>query len=217
MITLTKTQHNIDKIKALMWQQTLNHPLGMPQYFGTLFYRHAYDKHLLLTDDDKRKRWDINSIRRTHAFINKLIWKTFGRDVPVWWMIERHRDFTDDQGNTKKGMYHSHFYVGSISDDAIENPTPYLMPLFYKEDDMGVPIDMRAVDLDGKKLLLLNACIRQAKYVGNHPASLKLDAVPAYEMERTFYYGLEDFNSNMDDMLTTVDWENSSFYKPTTN
>ena len=88
------------------------------------------------------------------------------------------------------------------------------MPLFYKEDESGIPINCRNVDMDSLKLLLLNACIRQSKWVGNHPRALFLADVPPEEMENTFMYSHKNFNSSMDAMLQVVDWDNSSFYKP---
>ena len=214
MKTLTKDQLNIDKIKNLMWEQTASHPLGMPQYYGVLYYRNAFDPLTFLSDDEMRKRWDITEVKKTHKFITNLIRKAFGNDVPVWWTIERHRNYTDDCGNTKQGMFHSNLYVGSIDDDVLDNPSPYLTGLFGKEDDMGIPIGMRNVDTDTMKLLLLGACIRQAKWVGNNRESLSLNDVPCDEMEQTFYYGLKDFNSNMNSITTVIDWENSSFYTP---
>jgi len=211
---LTVQQGQIDKIKSLMWKQTEEHPLGAPQYYGVLRYSYAYDGYLPLSKDDKRKRWDRNEVKRTHKFINNLIHKCFTSNVPVWWTIERDADYEDDKGNTKKGMFHSNLYVGSIDDDAIENPSPYLMPLFFKEDENGMPISSRSVDIDTLKLLLLNACIRQSKWVGRHPRALFLADVPPEEMEKTFMYSVKDFNVSMNDMLLTVDWDNSSFYKP---
>jgi hypothetical protein len=89
------------------------------------------------------------------------------------------------------------------------------MPLFYKEDESGIPINMRPVDTENLKLLLLNACIRQAKWVGKHPDALSLSLIPANEMEQTFYYGLKDFNSKLDGLTSIIDWNNSSFYTPT--
>ena len=211
---LTKNQVYIDRIKELMWQQTLHHPLGMPQYYGVLRYSYSYDITKPLTKYQLRQRWDREQVKKTHEFVNKLIRKTFGSDIPIWWTIERDADSEDVEGNTKKGMFHSNLYVGSINESVIENPSPYLMPLFYKEDESGIPINCRNVDMDSLKLLLLNACIRQSKWVGNHPRALFLADVPPEEMENTFMYSHKNFNSSMDAMLQVVDWDNSSFYKP---
>lgn len=104
--------------------------------------------------------------------------------------------------------------MGDISDDAIESPSPYLMPLFYQEDESGIPINCRSVDAENLKLLLLDACLRQSKWVGKHPRALKVDAVPASEMEGVFHYCARHFNSNIEQMDIHIDWSNSSYYKP---
>lgn len=185
----------------------------MPCYYGVLYYGKSFSGDLLSSDLYNR-RWKLSEVRKTHRFINGLIRKTFGEDIPIWWSIERHSDSIDDEGNTKQGSFHSNLYVGAIKDDAVENPSPYLMPLFYREDECGIPINQRPVDSDNLKLLLLNACIRQAKWVGKHPNALNLSIVPPDEMERTFYYGLKEFNSSLDQMDVVIDFGNSSYYKP---
>ena len=60
------------------------------------------------------------------------------------------------------------------------------------------------------KLLLLELCTREAKWVGKHPNSLKLQRVPIEEFSQTFDYGLKDI-TKLDDFNQVVDWENSSF------
>ena len=202
----TTTQKHIDRIKELLWKQTLTHPLGMPQYYGVLYYGKSSSGGLL-DSETYNKRWSIHEVRKTHRFVNNLIRKCFGSDVPIWWTIERHSDYVSNEGDTKKGSFHSNLYVGSISDDAVENPSPYLMPLFYKEDECGIPINMRDVDIDNLKLLLLNACIRQAKWVGKHPNSLSLSIIPPEEMEQTFYYGLKNFTTRLEQMDEIIDFE----------
>tara|TARA_Y100001968_G_scaffold161314_1_gene147555 strand:+ start:1971 stop:2171 length:201 start_codon:yes stop_codon:yes gene_type:complete len=42
------------------------------------------------------------------------------------------------------------------------------------------------------KLPLLEFCIREAKWVGKHPNSLKLQRAPIEELSQTFDYGLKD-------------------------
>ncbi len=213
MKLLTQTQRHIDRIKQLMWEQTSSHPLGMPQYFGSINYKWAYDGDTL-SKLEYGRRYKITEVRKTHRFINKLIRKTFGRDIPIWWFIERHADTIDDDGNPVKGRFHSHFLVGSIDDNAITDPSPYLMPLFYHEDESGIPINMRNVNVEQLKILLLDACIRQAKWVGKYPRALKIESVPNDEMERTYYYCMKRFTSSIDEMDTVIDWGNSSYYKP---
>jgi len=210
---LSQEQKHIDRIKTLLWKQTENHPLGMPYYYGVLYYGKSFSGDVLSSELYNR-RWRLSEVRKTHRFINGLIRKTFGEDIPIWWSIERHSERVDDEGNTKEGSFHSNLYVGAISDDAVEEPPPYLMPLFYKEDECGIPINQRPVDMENLKLLLLNACIRQAKWVGKHPNALQLSMVPPEEMERTFFYGLKEFNSSLEQMDEVVDFGNSSYYKP---
>jgi len=213
MKLLTRQQCHIDRIKDLMWKQTQDHPLGMPRYFGTLNYRWSFTGDPLSSIALSR-RYRANEVRKTHRFIKNLINKTFGNDVATWWFIERHRDHIDDEGNTVEGRFHTHFLVGDISDRAIENPNPYLMPLFYNEDESGIPINMRDADIDTLKYLLLGTTIRQSKWVGRHPKALKLDVIPPEEMETVFFYCLKDFNSNLEQMDIVIDWGNSSYYKP---
>ena len=102
--------------------------------------------------------------------------------------------------------------IGEIPDEAIEGPSTALLPLFYAEDQSGIPINTREVGIEALKQLLLEACIRDAKWVGRHPNSLKLQSVPIEEFSQTFDYGLKDI-TNLDDFNQIVDWENSSFYK----
>ena len=68
--------------------------------------------------------------------------------------------------------------------------------------------------MNALKLLLLELCIREAKWVGKHPNSLKLQRVPIEEFSQTFDYGLKDI-TKLDDFNQLVDWENSSFYQAT--
>ena len=96
-----------------------------------------------------------------------------------------------------------------------EDPSGALLPLFYKEDSSGIPINMRKVDMGALKLLLLDACIRQAKWIGNHTNSPLIQEIPPEEFVQTFHYGMKDI-TNLDDLNKVFDWENSSFYNGTT-
>ena len=73
---------------------------------------------------------------------------------------------------------------------------------------------IKEVGMRALKLLLLKLCIREAKWVGKHPNSLKLQRVPIEEFSQTFDYGLKDI-TKLDDFNQVVDWENSSFYQAT--
>ncbi len=65
------------------------------------------------------------------------------------------------------------------------------------------------------KLLLLELCIREAKWIGKHTNSLKLQRVPIEEFSQTFDYGLKDI-TKLDDFNQVVDWANSFFYQAST-
>ena len=58
-------------------------------------------------------------------------------------------------------------------------------------------------------------CIREARWIGKHPNSLKLQKVPIEEFEQTFEYGLKEI-TNLDDFNQVVDWGNNSFYQIST-
>ncbi len=205
-------RRKVDKVVNLLIDQTMKHPLGAPCYYAVLYYGKSFHGEQL-EPKDYRKRWDRNEVRKTQNFISNKIRQCFG-EIPLWWFINRHDDYEDAEGTPKKGSFHSDLYIGEIPDDAVENPSEYLLPLFYEEDEIGVPINMRPVDLDCLKLLLLEACIRQAQWVGRHPDSLKLSKVPPQEMEdRVLGYGLKDL-TNLDELNSIIDWRNSAFYTP---
>ena len=99
---------------------------------------------------------------------------------------------------TKKVVFIQTYLVGPIPDDALLNPSPRLMPLFYQSDSSGIPINMRNTSMECKKQLLLEATIRQAKWVGKHPDSVVISSPPEQEMaDNVLSYGLKD--------LTTLD------------
>lgn len=211
-IVFTDEMIKVDKIKDIMWKQVSNHPLGSPRYYAVLFYGNGFDGEKLKTDD-YRKRWDLSEVKKTHKFIRKQIHKCFGENIPLWFHIERHKSTTDNFGNVKLGSFHTNLYIGDIDDDAIINPSPYLMPLFYKTDtDFGIPIHMRTGGVEEKKLLLLDACIRQAKWIGTNPNSCEVLDIPIDEMEATFMYSMKDINNGMDGFDTMIDWGNSDYY-----
>jgi len=83
MPVLTKTQCSLDKVKSLLWKQTENHPLGQPRYYAVLNYSYSFKGQHHLQEKDLRQRWDRRSVFNTHSFINGLIRKTFGRDIPT--------------------------------------------------------------------------------------------------------------------------------------
>ena len=208
------------KAKEAVVNRMMGCPLGEPAYYAVCYYGKRFkpnpDLDVMdrwqLSPDELRKRWDRGETCRTHKTISNFIHKSFGDDVPVWWFLEKHNPETDEYGNKiKDGHYHSNLFVGTIPDLAIEEPSPHLMPLFYKEDEGGIPINMRAANLETLKLLLLNACIRQAKWVGHHPDSLFLSPVPAEEMEQTISYCMKEIDEKPESFNRVIDRKNSYF------
>ena len=59
----------------------------------------------------------------------------------------------------------------------------------------GIPINTKEVGIDLFKRLLLEMCIREARWLGKHPNSLKLRKVPIEELEQTFDYELKDITN----------------------
>ena len=91
------------KVQNLLIDQLMAHPLGSPEYYVTLYYGKSFTGGQL-DSEEYRKRWDREEIKKTHKFIKNLIHKSFGELVPVWFTIERHRDYEDENGNNKKGF-----------------------------------------------------------------------------------------------------------------
>ena len=74
----------------------------------------------------------------------------------------------------------------------ITTPSDALLELLGKSDQSGISINIQEVGMRALKLLLLELCIRAARWIGKHPNSLKLQKVPIEEFEPTFDYGLKD-------------------------
>ena len=202
-----KESRQVEKIKKVLVDQASEF---IPSYYAVLYYGKDFLGGLL-EPEEYRKRWDREEVIKTHSFISRKIRKCFG-DIPLYWFINRHKDYEDPEGNCKKGSFHTDLYIGEIPDEVIEDPSPALLPLFYKEDQSGIPINMREVGIEALKQLLLEACIREAKWVGRHPNSVKLRSILIEEFSQTFDYGLKDI-TKLDDFTQIVDWKNSSFYK----
>ena len=88
------------------------------------------------------------------------------------------------------------------------------MELLGKSDQSGIPINIKEVGMRALKLLLLELCIREAKWIEKHPNSLKLQRVPIEEFSQTFDYGLKDI-TKLAVFNQVSDWQNSSFYQAT--
>ena len=199
----------VEKIKKIFIKQVSEF---LPYYYDVCFYGKSSSGRLL-KPEEYRKRWDRNEIIKTHKFISNRVRKCFG-DIPLFWVSNRHDDYEDIEGNCKKGSFHSDLYIGEIPNEAITTPSNALLELLGKSDQSGIPINIKEVGMRALKLLLLELCIREAKWVGKHPNSLKLQRVPIEEFSQTFDYGLKDI-TKLDDFNQVVDWQNSSFYQAT--
>ena len=197
----------VGKIKKVLAAQATEF---LPSYYAVLYYGKSYSGGLL-KPEEYRKRWNREEVIKTHSFIRRKIESYFG-DVPTFWLINRHEDYEDSDGNCKKGSFHTDLYIGEIPNEAITTPSNALSTLLYKIDQSGIPINTKEVGMNSFKRLLLEMCIREARWIGKHPNSLKLQKVPIEEFEQTFDYGLKDI-TKLDDFNQVVDWQNSSFYQ----
>ena len=204
-----KESRQVEKIKKVLVGQASEF---IPSYYAVLYYGKDFLGGLL-EPEEYRKRWDREEVIKTHSFISRKIRKCFG-DIPLFWFINRHDDYEDIEGNFKKGSFHTDLYIGEIPNEAITSPSDALLELLGKSDQSGIPINIKEVGMRALKLLLLELCIREAKWVGKHPNSLKLQRVPIEEFSQTFDYGLKDI-TKLDDFNQVVVWQNSSFYQAT--
>ena len=163
----------VEKIKKVLITQASEF---LPSYYAVCYYGKSSSGRLL-KPEEYRKRWDRNEVIKTHKFISNRVRKCFG-DIPLFWFSNRHDDYEDIEGNCKKGSFHSDLYIGEIPNEAITTPSDALLELLGKSDQSGIPINIKEVGMRALKLLLLELCIREAKWVGKHPNSLKLQKVP---------------------------------------
>ena len=86
-------------------------------------------------------------------------------------------------------------------------------PIFNAKQS-GESINIDKIGIDSAKKLLLERCIRKAKWVGAHGNSLVLNKVPIEEFDQIFHYGMKDI-CDLDHLNQVVDLDNSSFYQAT--
>ena len=206
--TVEENRH-INTIKRLITSHALS---WEPKYFVTCFYGRSTDGGYL-TPDQYRKRFDREQVRNTHRFIRGHIHKCFGQ-VPMFWTIERHEDRHDPVWGDMKGAFHSHLYLGEIDELAIDHPTNYLKALYFKRDYFGATINSNRINGDNLKLLLLDACLRQSKWIGLYPLSLDIQIINSAEELMTLHYGLKQVKQE-DDLNNVIDWDRSDLKKQT--
>ena len=87
--------------------------------------------------------------------------------------------------------------------EVIKTPSNTLLEFLRKSDQSEIAINIKEVGMKALKLLLLELYIREAKWIGKHPNSLKLQRVQIAELEQTFDYGFKD--------ITTLEYFNQVF------
>ena len=204
--TIEETRH-LNTMKSLVASCALG---WEPKYFVTCYYGRKSDGSFL-DQADYRKRWDRGQVKNTHRITRTHIHQCFG-SVPMFWTIERHETRHHPVWGEMKGAFHSHLYIGEIDDAAIDVPTNYCKSLYSKRDYFGATINSNRVNDDRLKLLLLDACIRQSKWIGLYPNSLQIDTIRPdvgfVEMMQTVHYGLKQIQEE-DDLNNVIDWDNS--------
>ena len=126
----------------------------------------------------------------------------------MFWTIERHDSKEHPVWGEMKGSFHSHLYLGEIDDAAIDDPTKYLKALYFKKDYFGYSINSNRVNGSNLKTELLDACIRQSKWVGLFPDSLDIKIIKRDGRMPTVHYGLKQIKEE-DDLNNGIDWDNS--------
>ncbi len=143
----------------------------LTSYYAVCYYGKSSSGRLL-KPEEYRKRWDRNEVIKTHKFISNRVRKCFG-DIPLFWFSNRHDDYEDIEGNCKKGSFHSDLYIGEIPNEAITTHSDALLELLGKSDQSGIPINIKEVGMRALKLLLLELCIREAKWGRTTPKLTK--------------------------------------------
>ena len=202
-----------------------------PKYFVTCYYCRNYEGDFL-SEEQYRKRWDRNEVKKTHRFIKKLLKQCFG-DLPMVFVIERHQSTNHPEWGEIKGSFHTHLYLGDVNkalseeysmgivDEGLHelqleelNLYPNMQRILNQEDYFGCTINSGRRKDANLTELLLEMCIRQAKWVGKYPDSLKIQRIKndafGLNFKRTFHYGLKQIEKE-DDLNEVLDWKNSEF------
>ena len=204
-----------------------------PKYFITMFYGRNSDGGFL-SKEVYRKRWDRNEVRKTHRFIRSKLKQCFG-DVPMVFVIERHKETIHPVWGEMKGAFHTHLYLGDVNKALAKHYSigvveeglhelqleelslhPEILRLLYQEDYFGCTINSGKRKDANLTELFLDACIRQAKWIGKFPDNLDIKEIKndpfGLEFKRTFHYGLKQIDKE-DDLNNVLDWHNSDLQK----
>ena len=227
--TVEENRH-LNTMKSLVASCALN---WEPKYFVTCYYGRSYEGDYL-KPDEYRKRWDRNEVRKTHKFIRGLIRKYLG-DVPMVFVIERHKETVHPVWGEMKGAFHTHLYLGDVNKSIAEHYAmgvvdegihelqleelslyPHMHDLLNQKDYFGCSINSGRRQDANLTELLIEYSIRQAKWVGKFPDSLDIQKIRSnafgLDFKRTFHYGLKQIDKE-DDLNEVIDWKNSDFQK----
>ena len=80
--------------------------------------------------------------------------------------------------------------------------------LYFRKDYFGYSINSNRVNGSNLKTELLDACIRQSKWVGLFPDSLDIKIIKRDGRMPTVHYGLKQIKEE-DDLNNGIDWDNS--------
>ena len=86
--------------------------------------------------------------------------------------------------------------------------------LYFKRDYFGATINSNRTNGDNLKLLLLDTCLRQSKWIGLYPSSLDIQIINTDEELKTLHYGLKQVKEE-DDLNNVIDWDRSDLKKQT--
>ena len=103
---MLREQRQVGKIKKILAAQATEF---LPSYYAVLYYGKSYSGGLL-KPEEYRKRWNRKEVIKTHSFIRRKIESYFG-DVPTFWLINRHEDHEESEGDCKKGSFHTDLYL----------------------------------------------------------------------------------------------------------
>ena len=85
-----------------------------------------------------------------------------------------------------------------------KNKDAYQDDAYFERERRNIPINTKEVRIDSFKRLLLEMCIKEARWVGKQANSLMLQRVLIEEVSQTFDYGLKDI-TNLDDFNQVFD------------
>ena len=182
-----------------------------PDYFVTIYYGRSF-RGDYLSPSEYRKRWDKTEVIKTHKFIRSLLRKCYP-DIKMVFCMERHKETYHPLWGEMKGSFHTHLYLSGVGNTVHKtlkqmDLNEELRKLIAADPYLTYTLNnSRKTDINPTELLL-DACIRQAKWVGSYPDSLDIQSINPYESYRTLHYGLKQIEKE-DDLNERIDWDHS--------